>query len=148
MLVDKIFFLLNLLGNTQGYKIICQRRKKVSDLVNQHGPQEVSSKQQNWRYWLIASCQELFNYSFQVLLVINNINWHQPSCTISSWAFNQYVSFADAIIFSLKTSFSDFHRILFLPALQIKKVYTNNTIYERAIVTGLRYVSYLSQTNN
>ena len=61
--------------------------------------------------------------------------------------FNQYVSFADAIIFSLKTSFSDFHRILFLP-LQIKKVYTNNTIYERAIVTGLTYVSYLSQTNN
>ena len=54
--------------------------------------------------------------------------------------FNQYVPFADAIIFSLKTSFSDFHRILFLP-LQIKKVYTNNTIYERAIVTGLRYVS-------
>ena len=38
MLVDKIFFSLNLLGNKKSYKIISQRRKKVSDLVNQHGP--------------------------------------------------------------------------------------------------------------
>ena len=51
----KYFFSLNLLGNKKSYKIISQRRKKVSDLVNQHGPREVSSKQQNWRYWLIAS---------------------------------------------------------------------------------------------